>query len=63
MTIESEQWSDLHWATDVMVGKGDESDIEAVAVGMLQTLIKHGANQQIKHAAWLTLDGAVRGVM
>lgn len=55
MSLESEQWSDLHWAADVISGRGDQNDDKLSADNMLQSLFAHGATQQIRHAASVTL--------
>lgn len=55
MTLEKEQWDDLHWAADVMSGRGDANDNTLSASNMLESLSAHGATQQIRHAASVTL--------
>jgi hypothetical protein len=57
--LVKEQLNDLHWATDVLSGRGDEHDNSASAINMLSALAKHGATQQIKQAASVML---VQGV-
>ncbi len=61
--MECEQWCDLHWATDVIAGRGDSSDDLLAATNMLRTLVKHGATMQIKSAAWLAIDTSMKAVM
>ncbi len=53
--IETEQWDDLHWACDVIAGRGDHYDAASSANNMLQSISVNGATQQIKHAASVTL--------
>lgn len=57
--LAKEQLSDLHWATDVLSGRGDESDYSVVASNMLSSLATYGATQQIKQAA---INVLVQGV-
>lgn len=57
--LAKEQLSDLHWATDVLSGRGDESDCSVVASNMLSSLATYGATQQIKQAA---INVLVQGV-
>ena len=52
--LETEQWSDLHWAADVMSGRGDHHDDKLSARNMLECLSVHGTTQQIRQAACVT---------
>jgi len=52
--LEKEQWSDLHWASDVISGRGDKSDTELSASNMLESLSLHGVTPQIRQAASVT---------
>jgi hypothetical protein len=53
--LETEHWDDLHWASDVLAGRGDQHDNTSVATSMLQQISISGATQQIQHAASVTL--------
>jgi hypothetical protein len=53
--LETEQWDDLQWASDVLAGRGDHHDSTSSATSMLQQISIRGATQQIQHAASVTL--------
>lgn len=53
--LEAEQWGDLHWACDVIAGRGDHYDDLSCARNMLQAISVSGATRQIQHAASITL--------
>lgn len=53
--LETEQWDDLHWASDVLSGRGDQYDNTSSATSMLQQISISGATRQIQHAASVTL--------
>lgn len=57
--LAKEQLNDLNWATDVLSGRGDESDCSVAATNMLSVLATYGATHQIKQAASIML---VQGV-
>jgi hypothetical protein len=53
--LETEQWSDLQWAHDVLAGRGDVHDNMSSAHNMLESISVNGVTQKIKHAASVTL--------
>lgn len=53
--MENEQWADLHWACDVIAGRGDQYDSVSSAHNMLQSISVNGVTRQIQHAASVTL--------
>jgi len=53
--LETEQWDDLHWASDVLAGRGDQHDNRSSATNMLKQISISGATRQIQHAASVTL--------
>jgi hypothetical protein len=53
--LEMEQWDDLHWASDVLAGRGDKYDNLSSATNMLQQISISGVTQKIQHAASVTL--------
>jgi hypothetical protein len=58
--MEAEQWADLDWATTVLAGKEPGED---VATHILEAIVRNGASCQLQRAAWLALDGSVKGAM
>jgi hypothetical protein len=53
--LETEQWDDIDWASNVIAGRGDKFDSLSSATNMLQQISIKGATQQIQHAASVTL--------
>lgn len=54
-TLETEQWADLNWASDVIAGRGDRHDNLSSANNMLKSISVSGVTLQIQHAASVTL--------
>lgn len=53
--LEAEQLEDLHWATNVLAGFGDEQDTTDAAEGMLTVLARSGCTAMIRMSAGASL--------
>ena len=62
MDIESEQWGDLRWATDVIDGNGCSEDNLYAAIELARCIASAGASSAIKQAADFILTKPVGSV-
>jgi len=59
MTLEQEQYDDLSWAADVVLGAGAPGDSQPVATHMLEHLAVSGQSADIRQMADVLLSASV----